>query len=244
MSQKVKSMEKQIPEDSGCNEHSGRILVVDDNLANIDVMLTFLEMQGYQVSIATNGEMALRIAKHNQPDLILLDVMMPDIDGYETCRRLKADQSTSATPVIFVTAKKETADIVEGFRCGGVDYISKPFRQEEVLSRVNTHLQLRQMAKTQDSLIRRLNKTLAEVKSLKGILPICSYCKKIKDGDGNWHKLETFIRNRSEAEFTHCVCQTCLATFDENGNRTSSNHGFNEEKKHPSLKKMPNRKQF
>lgn len=193
----------------------GKILVVDDNTANIDVMLTFLEMEGYDISIATSGKMALHVTKHDLPDLILLDVMMPDMDGFETCRELKKDPKTAAIPIIFVTAKKETTDIVQGFQSGGVDYISKPYRQEEVLSRVNTHLQLRHLMETQKQLINELNQALNEVKTLKGILPICSYCKKIRDDKGLWHQMEKYIATRSETEFSHGICEECYASLDE-----------------------------
>lgn len=186
-----------------------KILVVDDNVANIDVMLTLLEVEGYDLSIASSGEMALKTARHILPDLILLDVMMPGMDGFETCRLLKARPETEQIPVIFVTAKKETDDIVKGFRCGGVDYIGKPFRQEEVLSRVDAHLRLRQMARTQERLIEQLAAALDEVKTLSGFLPICSSCKKIRDDKGYWHQIETYIRDHSEADFSHGICETC-----------------------------------
>jgi len=142
---------------------SARILVVDDNTANIDVMLAFLEAEGYDLSIATNGETAIKIARHSCPDIILLDAMMPGKDSFETCRELKADEKTRDIPVIFVTAKKEVEDIVSGFQCGGVDYISKPFGQEEVLSRVGTHLSLRRLVIARERLITKLNAALAEV---------------------------------------------------------------------------------
>lgn len=199
------------------NISSSRILIVDDNTANIDVMLTFLEMEGYEISIATSGTMAIRVARHDKPDLILLDVMMPELDGFETCRQLKSDPITSATPVIFVTAKKETSDIIEGFKCGGVDYISKPFRQEEVVSRVKTHLQLRHLTKNQEKLITELNQALKEVKTLRGILPICSYCKKIRDDNGNWQEIESYISSKSDTDFSHGICDECYPKIDEDG---------------------------
>jgi CheY-like chemotaxis protein len=199
------------------NMTNSRVLVVDDNTANIDVMLTFLEMEGYEISIATNGKMAVHVAGHDQPDLILLDVMMPNMDGFETCRILKNDPKTAGIPIIFVTAKKETADIVQGFQSGGVDYISKPYRQEEVISRVKTHLQLRRLMKTQEKLINKLNQALDEVKTLKGILPICSYCKKIRDEKGHWHQMEEYISNRSDSKFSHGICEECYGSLDIDG---------------------------
>ena len=118
-----------------------RILVVDDVPANVDVLRQALEAARYQVMVATSGEMALDLAGRFLPDLILLDVTMPGLDGFETCRRLKQEESTQAIPVIFLTARDDTADLVEGFRAGGVDYVVKPFQKEEVLVRVQTHLE-------------------------------------------------------------------------------------------------------
>ena len=209
-------METDNTHDQGDSKKSaGRILVVDDNTANIDVMLTFLEMEGYDISIATSGKMAIHVAGHDHPELILLDVMMPNMDGFETCRLLKEDPATATIPIIFVTAKKETADIVQGFQAGGVDYISKPYRQEEVVSRVRTHLQLRRLLENQERLIGELNQALSEVKTLKGILPICSYCKKIRDDEGHWHQMEHYIATRSDSEFSHGICEECYANIDE-----------------------------
>ncbi len=117
-----------------------RILIVDDVPANLDVLSNALEAASYQVQAAPNGEVALRIAHAAPPDLILLDVRMPGISGYEVCKKLKADTQTAPIPVIFVTAEDQTEDLVSGFQAGGVDYIAKPFREEEVMMRVHNAL--------------------------------------------------------------------------------------------------------
>ncbi len=127
---------------------SSRILVVDDTPTNIQTLSGTLKSKGYQVSVATNGRQALEIVGRVQPDLILLDVMMPEMDGFETCRRLKEAKLASAIPVIFLTARTETADIVRGFEAGAVDYVAKPFNTWELLARVNTHLTLDQLRRS------------------------------------------------------------------------------------------------
>ena len=127
--------------ESALDLKDAQILIVDDVPANIGPLRQPLEAAGYQALIATSGEDALELLQDLVPDLILLDVMMPGIDGFETCRRLKVDPRTAAVPVIFLTARDEAADIAEGFSAGGVDYIVKPFRKEEVLVRVQTHLE-------------------------------------------------------------------------------------------------------
>jgi len=121
------------------------ILIVDDNPSNLGVITQCLEERGYKTLVATDGTIVLRRAQHVRPDLILLDIVMPETDGFEICRQLKADESTRDIPVIFMTALTETEDKVSGFRAGAVDYITKPIQQEEVIARVETHLRLRDL---------------------------------------------------------------------------------------------------
>jgi len=121
------------------------ILLVDDQPANLDVLCELLESAGYRISVATGGATALEIAVRAVPDLILLDVLMPGLDGYEVCRQLKQEAATQDIPVIFITARDLKEDILAGFRAGGVDYIVKPFRDEEVLARVQTHVRLNRL---------------------------------------------------------------------------------------------------
>ncbi len=126
---------------------TGLILIVDDTPTNLDILSEALSDAGYDVAIATSGERALQQLQRRSVDLILLDVMMPGIDGFQTCRRLKADPKTSDIPVIFMTALVDASSKIKGFNCGAVDYIIKPFQEPEVLARVRTHLQLRLLTK-------------------------------------------------------------------------------------------------
>ena len=119
-----------------------RILVIEDEPANIQTLSTLLKERGYNINIATNGRQGLEVLERIRPDLILLDIMMPEIDGFETCRRIKASTAWREIPIIFLTAKTDTADIVRGFELGAVDYVAKPFNAHELLARVNTHLTL------------------------------------------------------------------------------------------------------
>ena len=120
------------------------ILIVDDTPANLNVLSAILGKRGYRVRPAINGALALKAAQKAAPDLILLDVQMPGMDGYEVCRQLKADAQTRAIPVIFISALDDVLDKVEAFQVGGVDYITKPFQIEEVLARVENQLALHQ----------------------------------------------------------------------------------------------------
>jgi len=115
---------------------TARILIVDDVAANLNALSDTLEPQGYHILAARSGEQAIDAATRNRPDLILLDVMMPGLDGYETCRRLKANEVTRSIPIIFLTVQDEVEKVVEGFRAGGVDYVTKPFQTDELLIRI------------------------------------------------------------------------------------------------------------
>lgn len=125
----------------------GVILIVDDTLTNLEVLLGCLTNAGFRILVAEDGMSAIENAQYALPDLILLDILMPGLDGFETCRRLKADEATAEIPVIFMTALTETLDKVKGFSLGAVDYITKPFQQEEVLARVQTHVSLRHLTR-------------------------------------------------------------------------------------------------
>ncbi len=121
-----------------------KVLMVDDTPANLDILRETLGPEGYNIYAAPRGEIAIRIAEQAIPDLILLDVMMPGMDGYETCAKLKDSDLTRDIPVIFISAKNDAHDVVKGFEVGGIDYIFKPFKQAEVVARVKTHIRLRQ----------------------------------------------------------------------------------------------------
>jgi len=207
-----------------------RILIVDDISTNIQVLGNILRREGYSLSFATSGSQALSMVLSDSFDLVLLDVMMPEMDGYEVCARLKEREETRTIPVIFLTARTSPEDIARGFQTGAVDYITKPFNSEELLARVRTHLALKTSADTihaqnerlsaGNEELRRVNaelrQALQEIKTLRGILPICANCKKIrlKDTDPrkqeSWVILEEYLTRHTEAEFSHGICPECL----------------------------------
>lgn len=128
--------------------NNGFILIVDDNPTNLSVLCEALNSEGFRFRVAVDGESAIAQAERNQPQLILLDVQMPGIDGFETCCRLKANPVTQNIPIIFTTALADTESKTKGFSLGAVDYIPKPFAQEEVIARVRVHLQLKQLTES------------------------------------------------------------------------------------------------
>ncbi|MCP4701064.1 MAG: hybrid sensor histidine kinase/response regulator [Gammaproteobacteria bacterium] len=127
------------------NQHKGTILIVDDVPANLKMLLSYLDELSFKIRIAQDGKEALEQLTYAKPDIILLDIMMPKMDGFEVCRRLKKNAQTSDIPVIFMTALSDTMEKIKGFEMGAVDYITKPFQQEEVLARITTHLNLRSL---------------------------------------------------------------------------------------------------
>lgn len=188
------------------------ILVADDTPSNIQLLDEILGSE-YELLAAANGQEALETALQERPCLILMDVMMPVLDGFEACRRLKADPRTEGIPVIFLTALADAEALLQGFQAGGVDYVGKPFNPEELRARVAIHVALRQAQERERRLREQLEEALASVKKLSGLLPICASCKKIRDEQGEWNQMEVYITTRSEAGFTHGICPECAKEF-------------------------------
>ncbi len=199
------------------------VLIVDDISKNIQVLANILERSGYSVSYALSGLQAIEIVQNEDCDLILLDVMMPLLNGYETCQRIKELPGKDSLPIIFLTARAEQKDINRGFEVGAVDYLVKPCNAVELLARVDTHVLLK---KTRDLLeegnrelsaknteLKRLNTELQimlqKIETLEGILPICSFCKKIRDDQGYWNQVDSYISEHSKVLFSHSFCPEC-----------------------------------
>ena len=193
-----------------------RILIVDDEAINIQVLEATLRSD-YEIDSAAGGREALRKAKECQPDLILLDVMMPGLNGFEVCRTLKADETLAHIPIIFMTALDSGDGEMEGLEAGGIDYLTKPVHIGMVRLRVRNHMELvrsRHTIVAQRDLLAQQNKelesTLARIKRLEGIIPICMYCKEIRDSSDVWHQLEAYISQHSDALFSHGICPSCM----------------------------------
>ena len=206
------------------------ILIVDDTLDNLLLLTHILTQKDYKVHTASNGEEALVAAVAAPPDLILLDIMMPGMDGYTVCERLKARPETAHIPVIFISALNQPLDKVKAFTAGGVDYLTKPLQVEEVLARVGVHLTLRKLQRqleeanaqlvAQNEALQQRNAELQEaltaIKTLSGLVPICAWCgRKIQDTAGHWIKVEDYIEAHSEATFTHGICPDCLSKWNQ-----------------------------
>lgn len=188
---------------------SNSILVVDDNPDNLRLFSGILSKHKYKTRVAPNGERALATIRKEAPGLILLDIMMPVMDGFEVCRQLKRNKQTAGIPIIFISALNETFDKVKAFSMGGVDYITKPFKTEEVLARVKTHLALRSLQLEMEKKNAQLQKALDEIKVLRGFIPICASCKRIRNDKGYWEQVESYISKHSDVQFSHGCCKEC-----------------------------------
>ena len=195
-----------------------RILLVEDEAFNIRVLLDLLKPK-YEVIVAKDGEQVLkRLRTSLLPDLVLLDILLPGLDGYAVCRELKKDDSTRDIPVVFMTAKKSPDDVLKGFQLGAVDYVVKPINYMELLNRLKTHLKLRRTA-------RELEASLERIRTLRGFLPVCSHCKRVRNDKGFWESIEKYIGENTEIDFEYSLCPRCGGTsypddvFRENGDR-------------------------
>jgi DNA-binding response OmpR family regulator len=192
-----------------------RILAVDDDFINVHVMNSALKNE-YDVVVAYNGYDAVNLLKEQTPDLILLDVMMPGLSGFEVCSIIKSDPSFAEIPILFLTALDSDEGELQGLESGGIDYLTKPINFALLKLRMRNHLALKErneLVKVQRNLLAQqkeeLETALARVKQLEGIIPICMYCKKIRDDRNTWNQLERYISDHSEAKFSHGICPNC-----------------------------------
>ena len=186
------------------------ILVVDDNPQNLQLVAGLLsETHSCDLCFATGGAEALEVMETVSPDLILLDVNMPGMNGYQVCEALRSSGTSRDIPVIFLTAQRDAEFIVRGFEAGGTDYVVKPFESRELLARVNVQLELKLK---RDELQRRnaeLEEAISRIRRLEGIIPICMYCKKIRNDNSAWQQMEDYISEHSDALFSHGMCPDC-----------------------------------
>jgi len=200
------------------------ILIVDDSPDQQTLLRSILRKAGHDdvlsADSAKSASMLLNVggeATSHKIYLILMDILMPEQDGVETCRQIKRCAHLQDVPVIMVTAKNDLSNLKEAFSAGAMDYISKPVNSVELLARVSSALLLKQemdRRKNREFELRRSNeelqKALKEVKVLRGLIPICASCKKIRNDGGFWQQLEEYLGEHSEAEFSHGLCQPCI----------------------------------
>lgn len=198
---------------SSVNAEPMRILVAEDDPVSRRVLESLLPKLGYDVTSVSDGKSACQVLEsENAPRLALLDWMMPEMDGVDICRRVRATMTKVPPYIILLTAKTGKESIVEGLESGADDYVTKPFDRAELRARLQVGCRVLALQSTLTDRVEELESALIQVKQLQGLLPMCSYCKKIRDDRNYWQKVETYIASRSEARFSHGICPDCYET--------------------------------
>jgi phosphoserine phosphatase RsbU/P len=186
------------------------VLVADDLDINRKLLHTLLAADGYEVIEASNGIDAFSILQTATGPMVgLIDWEMPEMEGIEVCRQARALQGTPPLYLILLTVRDSKRDIVAGLQGGANDYITKPFDKTELLARVGIGRQMVQLQQALTEHVAELKEALISVKQLGGLLPICSYCKKIRDDQNYWQQVEAYVGKHSEAKFSHSICPQC-----------------------------------
>ncbi|HAS83577.1 MAG TPA: response regulator [Verrucomicrobia bacterium] len=195
-----------------------RILIADDDGASRCVLQAVLEKEGHEVVALNNGTSALEaLQAWDTPPLAILDWMMPGMDGVDILQEIRKTNAGRHLYMIMLTSKQDKADTVEALKSGANDYISKPFDRGELLARVNVGCRIIGLQSALSDKITELANALEQIKSLRGIIPICAWCKKIRDDAGYWQQVETYLGQHSEAVFSHGMCPDCHAKILKEG---------------------------
>jgi CheY-like chemotaxis protein len=190
------------------------VLVADDEPVSRTVVAAMLRKGGYHVQLASDGEQAwLALQQPNAPPVAVMDWMMPGLDGPEICRRLRQLETPTPTYVILLTSRDASADVVEGLRAGADDYVRKPPNEEELLARISVGARVISLQQTLADRVRRLEEALSNVKQLQGLLPMCSYCKRIRDDQNYWQQVESYFSDHSDVQFSHSYCPDCFEKY-------------------------------
>jgi sigma-B regulation protein RsbU (phosphoserine phosphatase) len=189
-----------------------RALVADDDRVTAEILSRTLKRWEFDVTVArAGGEAWNYLHAATAPTLAILDWMMPEMDGPEVCRRVRRDLPLANMYLVLLTARESPADLVTGLDAGADDYITKPFDAEELRARVQVGVRVLTLQERLAERVTELQAALANVKQLRGLLPICSYCKRIRGDDQYWQQLEGYIAEHSDAQFSHGICPACYA---------------------------------
>ena len=190
------------------------VLVADDDLTSRRVLHAILTAENYTVAEADNGLAALEILQAaTEPFVALIDWEMPQMEGTEVCRHVREMAASQPIHLILLTSRDSKTDVVQGLRTGANDYIVKPFDRTELLARVGIGAQMVGLQRSLTQNIEELKEALKRVKQLSGLLPICSYCKKIRDDSNYWQQVESYVMHHSEAQFSHSICPNCYESI-------------------------------
>jgi sigma-B regulation protein RsbU (phosphoserine phosphatase) len=187
-----------------------KILIAEDDAISRKILQTILIKDGYDVVAVEDGLKALESLQKETPDMLITDWMMPDLDGVELSRQVRALKLPSYVYIVLLTALTEKQRIIEGLVAGADDYVTKPYDKTELLARVKAGKRVIQLEKTLLQKNQELSQALAQVKQLKGIVPICMHCKKIRNDKNYWQQVEEYVAEHTEADFSHSICPECL----------------------------------
>jgi DNA-binding response OmpR family regulator len=191
-----------------------KILIVEDDPDLLFATARIVRSAGYKVLTASTASQCLESVKNSQPDLILLDVILPDANGQVLCGQLKADSALENIFVVLISGSKtDSSEQAEGLDSGADGYIARPITNRELLARVNAMVRILRAERERDRLIVQLKETLARVKKLSGLLPICAGCKKIRDDKGYWNQIELYLKEHSDAIMSHGICPECAKKY-------------------------------
>ncbi len=187
-----------------------RVLLAEDDAVPRCLLQAALAEWGYEVEAVADGERAWQVLQADRgPKLAVLDWVMPGLDGVEVCRRLRARPTAEPVYVILLTARDSKADVVAGLQAGANDYVIKPFDRAELQARVQVGRTVVELQHSLAARVRELEDALGQVRQLQGLLPICSYCKKIRDDNNYWQQVENYVSEHSAARFSHGICPDC-----------------------------------
>jgi phosphoserine phosphatase RsbU/P len=187
-----------------------KVLIAEDDIISSRILEVRLTKWGYDVTKTSNGLDAYeKLTANDAPKIAILDWMMPGIDGIEICKRIRSLDGIDQPYIILVTAKATKENIVEGLNAGADDYLVKPFHEEELRARLHAGLRITQLQTALSQRVMDLEFAMSKVKQLQGMLPICSYCKSIRDDSAYWHQVEDYISKHSHATFSHDICPKC-----------------------------------
>ena len=187
-----------------------RVLIADDDPVSLRILQRALQKWGYELLVAKDGNEAWQLlAGPAAPQMALLDWMMPGMDGPTVCRKLRAITQGRGMYLILVTARADRVDVVSGLEAGANDYVTKPFHYGELRARVGVGARVLELQNSLADRVRDLEIALKQVKQLRGLLPICMYCKRIRNDKDYWQQVETYVSDHSDAEFSHGICPDC-----------------------------------
>lgn len=193
-----------------------KVLIAEDEAVSRRLLEGALARWGYQVTVASDGEEAWKILQQpDSPMLIVLDWLMPGMDGVEVCRRLRQDMRLNSAYVLLLTSRTSKEDVVQGLEAGADDYVTKPFDSAELRARIQVGARLVSLQQALAERVRELESALIHVKQLHGLLPICCYCKKIRDDRNYWHQVESYVANHADVRFSHGICPECSDKLKE-----------------------------